>query len=81
MIFVDCSVEEWTKSKKVYPVDYSCPGCGQSFKTTIPFVTTSSYGLMSPAHDCKNHERGMTFVPRDSRTVDNLTTLCGSFSF
>lgn len=80
MIFVDCSVDVWSKKHKISPVESRCPNCGALTRTTIPVLTKDGYGLIAPEHKCSKPKRAYTFVPKCSEVSSKLGTILASFS-
>lgn len=65
MIYLDDNLEEFIKKHKIEVVTYKCSTCGLDLETTIPVVTSKSYGLVTPKHECENPIEGYTFVPKE----------------
>lgn len=65
MIYVDCDLFEWTKKHKIQVVKCICPTCGLEQETTVPVVTSKSYGLVTPPHRCNDPREGYTFVGKN----------------
>lgn len=75
MIYVNMDQETWMKKYPLEAKDYRCPCCGETFQTTVPFITNDCAGLASPTHECGPGYVGYVLTPRKTEAEDFWRTV------
>ena len=75
MIFPKVPLEHWTKKFDLEVLNYPCPKCQKTYKTSIPVLITGYAGLM--IHDCGKNFFDLVLTPNKTNTKDLWSNLIG----
>ena len=79
MIVIESCPVEWARKHKIKSKTFKCPHCDAALKTSVPYVTKRSYGLMTPQHECDARLRGLSYVPKSTELFSSLAMLTRTF--
>jgi len=63
--FPDMPLDDWLERYDLEVFEYTCPKCGDKFKTTIPIITKEYAGVMTPVHGCGDQYIDLVITPTD----------------
>lgn len=79
MFYPDVPLEYWVKKHDFKVKKLKCLNCGLIQKTTIPFLSKESIGLVTPVHDCGPEFQRWTGVIKDKSNRNKWARLVDRF--